>query len=225
MRSPPLPPNPPHSSKLDDEPAAAAAAASFLSIPQADADPAGRARRLSYKTPYWDFVPYSQVLEDPTADQLTTAAPGGALGMAQLVAETEGVGGQIAVSVAEGQKRTLGPMATKCNQVSQGRGCSHHRHGRTSIALTHNTDPSTQIGGGGGSSSGKCLKRLDSYELLYEAVDPKYQPAAFRFWDSDAASRARRPSSDASTPCPKCHSRRPTSWATTPSRGACPCLS
>lgn len=94
-----------------------AAVESFLSLPQTDADPGGRARRLGYKQPYWDFAPYSEVLNDAATDGILTAAPGGALGLAQLKAETETVGGQIAVNVAEGQRRTLGPMAAKCKEV------------------------------------------------------------------------------------------------------------
>lgn len=45
-----------------------------------------------------------------------------------------------------------------------------------------NKQTHTQIG-----ARGNCFKGLDSYIPLYEAVDAEYQPASFRFWDSDSA--------------------------------------
>lgn len=60
-------------------------------------------------------------MNDAATDGISMAAPGGPLGLAQLKAETETVGGQIALSVAEGQRRTLGPMAAKCKEVGSRR--------------------------------------------------------------------------------------------------------
>lgn len=40
-----------------------------------------------------------------------------------------------------------------------------------------------QIGG----FSFACLEHLTSYLPLYEALDPEYQPVAYKFWDSDYA--------------------------------------
>lgn len=37
------------------------------------------------------------------------------------------------------------------------------------------------------SPTGDCFQSLASYEALYAALDPEYQPASFRFWDSDYA--------------------------------------
>jgi hypothetical protein len=96
---------------------ATAAQGSYLSLPQHAPDADARARRMSYKSPYWEFVPYSQTGAGPTASALTMAAPGGMLGSAHLDAETATVLGQISVSATEGQRRMQGPIAAKCNQV------------------------------------------------------------------------------------------------------------
>ena len=32
-----------------------------------------------------------------------------------------------------------------------------------------------------------CITALDSYEALYASLAPEYQPAAYKFWDSDYA--------------------------------------
>lgn len=90
---------------------------SYLSLPQRAPDAEARARRMSYKSPYWEFVPYSQTDAGPTASALTMAAPGGTLGSAHLDAETATVLGQISVSAEEGGKRIAGPIKAKCNQV------------------------------------------------------------------------------------------------------------
>lgn len=89
---------------------------SYLSLPQHAPDAEARARRMSYKSPYWEFVPYSQTGAGPTASALTMAAPGGTLGSAHLNAETATVLGQISVSAAEGEgalRAPLRPSATR----------------------------------------------------------------------------------------------------------------
>ena len=67
----------------------------------------------------------------------------------------------------------------------------HQRRG--TFGLTRDTDvdlsllpvlSSKQEDGGGGFD---CIQHLDSYLPLYESLDPEYQPAAFRFYDSDYA--------------------------------------
>ncbi len=103
-----------------DAQAGTAAQGSYLSLPQHAPDADARAGRMSYKSPYWEFVPYSQTGAGPTASALTMAAPGGILGSAHLNAETATVLGQISVSATEGTRRLADPIAAKCNQVRGG---------------------------------------------------------------------------------------------------------
>jgi hypothetical protein len=97
--------------------AATTQGSSYLSLPQHAPDAKARARRMSYKSPYWEFVPYSQTDAGPTASALTMAAPGGTLGSAHIDAEMATVLGQISVSAEEGGRRVAGPIKAKCNQV------------------------------------------------------------------------------------------------------------
>ena len=68
----------------------------FLSIPQQDPDPTARARRLSYRAPYWEFVSYGSL--DPGLANVSMAAAGGPLGSAANLAEGAVIGGQLKVS-------------------------------------------------------------------------------------------------------------------------------
>jgi hypothetical protein len=124
----------------------------FLSIPQDDPDPAGRARRLSYRAPYWEFVPYGT--QDPSLANLTMAAPGGILGNATLLSQGAFVLGQVDVSLQFSSQNIAEPMLTACTDIN---------------------------------STGMCLETLDSYLPLYQSLDPEYQPAAYKFYDSDKA--------------------------------------
>lgn len=124
----------------------------FLSIPQDDPDPIGRARRLSYRARYWDSMPYGSV--DPMLGNWTMAAPWGVLGQAAMQEQSAILGGQLSVSVMTGQEVVVAPLAGAC--------------AATSAAL-------------------QCLRHLQSYLPLYSALDPEYQPAAYKFYDSDYA--------------------------------------
>jgi hypothetical protein len=124
----------------------------FLSIPQDDPDPASRARRLSYRAPFWEFVPYASI--DPDLANLTMAAPGGTLGEASLDSQSAAIGGQLMVSRAVGMNVLEGPIIATCLAIS---------------------------------ASGECLNTLDSYLPLYDSLAPQYQPAAYKFYDSDYA--------------------------------------
>jgi hypothetical protein len=124
----------------------------FLSIPQDDPDPAGRALRLSYRAPFWEFVSYDSI--NPALANLTMAAPGGVLGQAALGSQSATIAGQLVVSVTTGIKEVAAPVGGAC------------------FAISH---------------SGECLEHLDSYLPLYSALAPEYQPAAYKFYDSDFA--------------------------------------
>jgi hypothetical protein len=89
----------------------------FVSIPQRAPDPRARARRLGHKSQHWDFVPYSQTVAGSITARITTAAPGGILGAAQLQAETALVRGRILANSQEGQLRIRGPITATCSQV------------------------------------------------------------------------------------------------------------
>lgn len=124
----------------------------FLSIPQDDPDPAGRALRLSYRAPFWEFVPYAS--KNPLLVNLTMAAPGGILGNQTRLSQGAFVLGQINTSVEIGLQTIAEPISTACTDIS---------------------------------STGMCFETLDSYLPLYQSLDPEYQPAAYKFYDSDKA--------------------------------------
>lgn len=124
----------------------------FLSIPQDDPDPAGRARRLSYRAPFWEFQSYASI--DPALVGLTMAAPGGLLGGAALSGQGATIAGQLGVSVTKGIEEIVQPLGGACFATSP---------------------------------IGECLEHLDSYLPLYGALAPEYQPAAYKFYDSDYA--------------------------------------
>ena len=89
----------------------------FLSIPQQALDPAARARRLGYEAPYWKFETYSTALNNAGLGGLTTAAPGGFLGTAQLQSELMLLYGQVEVSVDFFQNNIAQDMFFSCQPV------------------------------------------------------------------------------------------------------------
>jgi hypothetical protein len=125
---------------------------SFLSLSQDDPDPAGRARRFSYRAPFWEFTSYDSY--DPELVYLTTAAFAGILGRAALGEQSATIAGQLDVSVATSLRVLVPPLYGTCLTISK---------------------------------TCECLEHLDSYLPLYSALPPEYQPAAFKFYDSDYA--------------------------------------
>jgi len=96
----------------------------FLSIPQDDPNPVGRARRLSYRAPFWEFTSYDSY--NPELVNLTMAAPGGILGQAALGEQSATIAGQLDVSVATSLGVLVPPLQAACLTISETGECLEH---------------------------------------------------------------------------------------------------